>query len=92
MAVVIALLVAGIFAAAMLLRDIRRDQQISQLLSLAAAERSAWAKERWELNTRIQSPALIADNPLPSPGAIAVAAFEDEVEPDESHLIGLVDG
>lgn len=67
MVAVVALLVAGIFAAAMLLRDIRRDQQISHLLSLAAAERSAWSKERWELNTRIQSPGLIADNPPPSP-------------------------
>ena len=92
MVAVVALLVAGIFAAAMLLRDIRRDQQISQLLSQAAAERSAWSKERWELNTRIQSPGLIADNPPPLPGVAAVVAFDDEVEPDESHLIGLVDG
>lgn len=92
MVAVVALLVAGIFAAAMLLRDIRRDQQISHLLSLAAAERSAWSKERWELNTRIQSPGLIADNPPPQPGAVVATAFDDDVEPDESHLIGLVDG
>lgn len=90
---VAAIAFAAIFAISMLLRDIRRDRQVDMLLSQIASERSSWAKERWELNTRIQSPSLVADfPPAPPEGQGVPALTEEDEEPDESHLIGVVDG
>lgn len=92
---VAAIAFAAIFAISMLLRDIRRDQQIDMLLSQIASERSMWAKERWELNTRIQSPALVTEfPPAPPAGENIRTSVEDEEEEllDESHLIGVISG
>lgn len=91
-----ALVVLGLVVAAqwvvvgLLLRHILRvgDRQI--------AERDTWARERWELATRIQSPAVAPLLPPPSPTGLGpaeplpIAAEPDPDEVDESDLVGTI--
>jgi hypothetical protein len=67
---------------------IRQDQRISHLLDTQAAERLAWARERNELNTRIQSPELVRVAPPAPPAPPAGAESEADDDIDESHLVG----
>lgn len=76
---------------AMLESQRRHAAQIDRLLAAGAAQNHAWAKERWELNTRIQSPEVVRVAP-PAPPAPVGADDDvvDEAEVDETHLVGMV--
>lgn len=102
----IAEIVLGLVAlgalAALHFGGIRHDRHIQHLLAGQDAERHRWALERNELNTRIQAPEVARVSPPappPSPATEDVLRHigltiepEDDGEPDESDLIGVVVG
>ena len=56
------------------------------------AERDAWARERWELNTRLQAPevaALVAP-PAPTGFGPGEPIPSDDEDPDQSDLVGTI--
>lgn len=72
-----------------------QDWRHSRERRLHQEERDAWARERWELNTRIQAPEMVRAMPPPSPSPAHRAAEPVPVagEPDEDpeyDLIGSV--
>jgi hypothetical protein len=94
-----ALVLAAIFLVALVLqhfRDQRHNWQIEQILARQDAERYAWARERWELNTRVQSPEVMRVAPVappqaPAPDGAPLTGAELDEE-DEIDLVGRIVG
>ena len=89
-AAVVVVALAAIVAQLVLARS--HAGNVAELLARQDAERYAWAKERWELNTRIQAPELarMAPPAPPAPPAADDAEADDDDDIDESHLVGTV--
>lgn len=89
-ALVAVVLVAVAALAAQLHLAARHAAHTDALLARGDAERYAWARERWELNTRLQSPELVRMAPPAPPAQPGGADVEDDEDEgvDESHLVG----
>ncbi len=89
-AAVVIVALAAIVAQLVLARS--HAGHVAELLARQDAERYAWAKERWELNTRIQAPeiARVAPPAPPAPAEASDDAVVDEDDVDESHLVGTI--
>lgn len=62
-------------------------------LDRQVAERDTWGRERWEYATRIQAPAAAPLIPPPSPTGLGPAEAPppaEDIEPDESELVGTI--
>lgn len=60
------------------------------LLQRQATERTEWARERWELNTRFQAPQVAPMLPPPDTARTPVPKRDDKAEPLRLDLVGTV--
>lgn len=60
------------------------------LLQRQATERTEWARERWELNTRFQAPQVAPMLPPPDTARVPVPKREDADKKLELALVGTV--
>ena len=90
-AAVVVVALAAIVAQLLLAKH--HASHVGELLARQDAERYAWSRERWELNTRLQAPEIARVAPPSPPEPPAVAGDEpvaDEDDVDESHLVGTI--
>lgn len=93
--VLLALLAAGVAD------RVEHRRTVQHMLAAQDGERWSWARERWDLVTRLQSPEVARYAPPPPPPPPHAPStqrpaeplpFDDDDEPDESHLVGTVIG
>jgi hypothetical protein len=92
--------VAVVAIVAVLVQQDRHATQVSHLLAHMAAEQHTQARERWDLNTRIQAPTVAAHLPQPAQDPaqvlrtlglmqdVAGPPDNDDLDVDESYLVG----
>jgi Tfp pilus assembly protein PilX len=97
-------LIAVVAIVAILTQADRHSNQTSRLLAHMAAQHATWARERWELNTRISAQNAGAHAPIAAPatpnpqevlqtlGLLQPSVPDpddvDDEDVDDSHLVG----